>query len=80
MNPKAIDKVLAKRRARWVAPPSRHVRGILSLYSRVATGSAQGALMTPHYKPDHDQVPEAAHPVSHNECAHLDVIDIKRAA
>ncbi len=80
MEPRAIGQVIAERRAHWVAPASRHTRGILSLYSRVATPSAEGALMTPHYKADHDAVPEAAHTVSHNESAHLEVIEIKRAA
>ncbi len=37
-----IDQILAARRARWVAPPSRHTTGILSLYSRVARGADAG--------------------------------------
>ena len=80
LDPRAIEQVLAERRARWVAPPSRHTRGILSLYSRVATGSAEGALMTAHERADRDAVPEAARPVSHNENAHLDIVELKRAA
>jgi dihydroxy-acid dehydratase len=38
--------VLATRQANWVAPPLRHTRGILSLYSRVAGGSDSGASLT----------------------------------
>ncbi len=37
-----VERVLAGRRARWVAPPSRHTTGILSLYSRVARGADAG--------------------------------------
>jgi dihydroxy-acid dehydratase len=35
--------ILAERRERWSARPSRHSRGILSLYERVATSAAHGA-------------------------------------
>lgn len=42
-----VDRVFAQRRERWTAPASRHTTGILSLYSRVACGSSEGALMTP---------------------------------
>src|SRR5215813_630711 len=64
MEPQAIERVLAERRKRWAAPPFRHTRGILSLYSRVATGSSQGALMTPHDGANPDAVPKAAEPVT----------------
>src|SRR5262249_30784548 len=64
MEPDAIERVLAERRKRWAAPPFRHKRGILSLYSRVATGSSQGALMTPHDGTDPDAVPAGAQPVT----------------
>ena len=67
MEPAAVDRALAERRERWTAPPFRHKRGILSLYSRVAAGSAQGALMTPHDGTSPDAVPEAAEPVSHHK-------------
>jgi dihydroxy-acid dehydratase len=46
-KPEVIERTLTERRARWTPPPFRHTRGILSLYSRVATGSSDGALMTP---------------------------------
>jgi dihydroxy-acid dehydratase len=46
-KPDVIERALAERRARWTPPPFRHNRGILSLYSRVAAGSSDGALMTP---------------------------------
>ncbi len=46
-EPKVIERSLNERRARWTPPPFRHTRGILSLYSRVAAGSSDGALMTP---------------------------------
>src|SRR5262249_7727109 len=59
MEPEAIERVMAERRARWTAPPFRHKRGILSLYSRVASGSSQGALMTPHAEADPNAVPAA---------------------
>jgi dihydroxy-acid dehydratase len=74
MEPRAIEQVLAERRARWTAPPFRHNRGILSLYSRVATGSSQGALMTPRDGATSDAVPAAAEPVRHNEAAHLEIV------
>jgi dihydroxy-acid dehydratase len=79
MEEKAIERVLAERRARWVTPPFRHNRGILSLYSRVAAGSSQGALMTPHDGAQRDAVPAAAGSVSHNESAHLELVDRRRA-
>jgi dihydroxy-acid dehydratase len=41
-----MARVLADRRSRWVAPPARHTSGILSLYSRVASGAAAGASLT----------------------------------
>jgi len=41
-----VERVLAERRARWAPPPPRHTSGILSLYSRVARGSSEGASMT----------------------------------
>jgi dihydroxy-acid dehydratase len=72
-EPRAIDQVLAERREHWVAPPFRHTRGILSLYSRVATSSAEGGLMTPRDGVNHHAVPAAAEPVSHNESAHLEL-------
>jgi dihydroxy-acid dehydratase len=41
-----VERVLAGRRARWAPPPPRHTSGILSLYSRVARSSSEGASMT----------------------------------
>jgi dihydroxy-acid dehydratase len=41
-----IERVLADRRARWVAPPSRPPTGILSLYARVARGADAGGSLT----------------------------------
>src|SRR5215813_12033276 len=70
-KPEVIEHTLTERRGRWVSPPFRHTRGILSLYSRVAAGSSQGALMTPHDGTKPDAVPAAAEPVSHNENAHV---------
>ena len=46
-EPEVIDRALARRRAYWTPPPYRHTRGILSLYSRVAGGPSDGAMMTP---------------------------------
>jgi dihydroxy-acid dehydratase len=67
MEPAMVERALAERRERWTPPPFRHTRGILSLYSRVAAGSAHGALMTPHDGASPDAVPEAADPVSHHK-------------
>lgn len=41
-----VERVLAKRRMHWTAPPPRHSSGILSLYGRVARGSSEGASLT----------------------------------
>jgi dihydroxy-acid dehydratase len=73
VEPQAIKKALDERRQHWTAPPFRHTRGILSLYSRVATGSSEGAMMTPHDGANQRAVPVAAEPVSHNENAHLEL-------
>ena len=72
-EPGAIERALAARRKHWVTPPFRHTRGILSLYSRVATSSSEGGLMTPRDGVNHDAVPAAAEPVSHNDSAHLEL-------
>jgi dihydroxy-acid dehydratase len=82
MEPRAVERVLVERRGRWAPPPFRHSRGILSLYSRVATGSSQGALMTPHNGTRQDAIPAAAEPVSHNENAHLELVkvDVRKRA
>jgi hypothetical protein len=63
MEPGAVDRVLAERRASWTAPPFRHTRGILSLYSRVAGTCSEGALMTQHDGANRNAVPEAAEPI-----------------
>jgi dihydroxy-acid dehydratase len=73
-DPREVERALAERRAHWVAPPFRHTRGILSLYSRVATSSAEGGLMTPRDGVNQDAVPAAAEPVSYNESAHLELV------
>jgi dihydroxy-acid dehydratase len=75
MEPQAIERALAERRKHWAAPPFRHTRGILSLYSRVATSSSDGGLMTPRDGVNRDAVPAAAKPVSYNESAHLELAD-----
>lgn len=41
-----VEQTLAARRTRWTPPPARHASGILSLYSRVARSSSEGASMT----------------------------------
>lgn len=46
MGPEAVELLLAERRSRWSAPAPRRSNGILSLYSRVARGSDQGASLT----------------------------------
>ncbi len=45
LSPEAVDAVLDQRRQRWVRPKSRHQRGILSLYSRVAASPTDGAYL-----------------------------------
>ena len=40
-----LAEVLAQRRERWAPRPPRHTRGILSLYSQVASGASQGAAL-----------------------------------
>jgi dihydroxy-acid dehydratase len=78
-EPQAIERALVERRAHWTAPPFRHTRGILSLYSRVASGASQGALITPRDGAKQDAVPVAAKTVSHNDSAHLELVEKKRA-
>lgn len=41
-----IAAILAERRSIWKAPSPRHSNGILSLYSRVARGTSEGASIT----------------------------------
>jgi len=43
-----VTQILAGRRERWVPRPSRHSRGILSLYSLVASGASHGASLVRH--------------------------------
>jgi dihydroxy-acid dehydratase len=38
-----VTEILAQRRQRWSPRPSRHSRGILSLYEQVATSASHGA-------------------------------------
>jgi dihydroxy-acid dehydratase len=40
-----VENVLAERGERWTPPPPRHTSGILSLFSRVASGSNRGAVL-----------------------------------
>ncbi|MFI5614066.1 dihydroxy-acid dehydratase [Amycolatopsis sp. NPDC051903] len=44
--PAEIETILAERRRIWKPPQPRHSKGILSLYSRVARGTAEGASIT----------------------------------
>ena len=41
-----VEAVLAERRRHWAPPPPRHSTGILSLYSRVAGSTSEGAAIT----------------------------------
>jgi dihydroxy-acid dehydratase len=41
-----VDAILAERRSIWRPPQPRHSNGILSLYSRVARGTSEGASIT----------------------------------
>jgi dihydroxy-acid dehydratase len=45
LSPEAVQNLLAERRSRWVRPKSRHERGILSLYARVAGSPTDGAYL-----------------------------------
>jgi phosphoglycerate dehydrogenase-like enzyme len=45
-----IARELAARRSRWTPPPSRHERGILGLYARVATDATSGGELTPPHR------------------------------
>jgi dihydroxyacid dehydratase/phosphogluconate dehydratase len=38
-----VTEILAQRRGRWSPRPSRHRRGILSLYEQVASSASHGA-------------------------------------
>jgi hypothetical protein len=38
-----VTEILAQRRGRWSPRPSRHGRGILSLYGQVASSASHGA-------------------------------------
>jgi dihydroxyacid dehydratase/phosphogluconate dehydratase len=38
-----VTEILAQRRSRWSPRPSRHRRGILSLYEQVASSASHGA-------------------------------------
>ena len=44
--PEEIEAILAERRSVWRPPQPRHSNGILSLYSRVAHGTSEGASIT----------------------------------
>jgi len=44
--PDEVEEILAQRRSIWKAPRPRHSDGILSLYSRVARSTAEGASLT----------------------------------
>jgi dihydroxy-acid dehydratase len=41
-----VEAVLVERRRHWEPPPPRHGAGILSLYSRVARSTSEGAAIT----------------------------------
>jgi len=46
MREDEVTQALARRRANWTPPPSRHGSGILSLYARVARSASDGASLT----------------------------------
>src|SRR5262249_36190086 len=43
----AVERALAERRAVWKPKPSRHQKGILSVFGRTATSASHGASMMP---------------------------------
>jgi dihydroxy-acid dehydratase len=59
--PDEVSEILAQRRARWSPRPSRHSRGILSLYSQVASSASHGAAMIGNgaAAPDHSPTAHA---------------------
>ena len=38
------DAELARRRARWTAPPPRYTRGVLAKYTRLVSTASKGAI------------------------------------
>ncbi|MCL4545269.1 MAG: dihydroxy-acid dehydratase [Chloroflexi bacterium] len=42
-TPEEIEQVLRERRSRWVTPAPQHPSGVLSLFSRAASSTAEGA-------------------------------------
>ena len=85
VEPEVVERTLAERRQRWAPQPVRHNRGILSLYSRVASGSSQGALLTPRDGAKPHAIRDQAEPASHSQVsesqkvAHARLADRKRA-
>jgi dihydroxy-acid dehydratase len=55
-----IARTLAERRGRWAPPPSRHQKGILSLFARIATSASTGASLTPAVNGVAQALPPAA--------------------
>lgn len=45
LSAEQVEALLRERRARWIRPKSRHTRGILSLYSKVAGSPTDGAYL-----------------------------------
>jgi len=79
-EPEEVERTLGDRRLRWTPPPVRHNRGILALYSRVASGSSQGALLTPHDGTKPGAAGNPADRVSRTQkAAHADLADRRRA-
>jgi len=79
VEPEAVARTLEERRRLWTPPPLRHNRGILSLYSRVASGSSHGALLTPRdgAKPRARERGENRSPSQ--EVAHAELAERRRA-
>lgn len=45
MTLEEVEKVLEERKRKWVKPPMRHKKGILSIYTRLAVSPMKGAYM-----------------------------------
>jgi dihydroxy-acid dehydratase len=80
VEPEVVERTLADRRMIWAPPPLRHNRGILSLYSRVASGSSEGALLTPRDGRTPGAGKDQPQPVSRSQVSHSQKVAHARLA
>jgi dihydroxy-acid dehydratase len=55
-----VTEILARRRAQWSPRAPRHDRGVLGLYSKVATSASHGGSLITHGAPAHAEAPAPA--------------------